>query len=97
MKLRSSVQSLPRSLSLGKVCRHWSHPWDTGTATCLEMHLWAPFFFISALLGGVAEEQVSPGTVEGQLVLCQWVQPPWWLQELAGMGAQAQGSPAALS
>lgn len=36
-------------------------------------------------------------TVEGQLVLCQWVQPPWWLQELAGTGTQAQGSPAASS
>lgn len=44
--------------------------------------------------GWVAEEQVSPRTMEGQLVLCQWVQPPWRLRELAGKGAQAQGSPA---
>lgn len=47
MKLRSSVQSLPHSLSLGKACRCWSHPRDTETGTCLEMRLWAPFSFIS--------------------------------------------------
>lgn len=40
---------------------------------------------------------MSLRTVEGQLVLCQWVQPLWWLQELAGTEAQAEGSPAALS